>query len=143
MIDGPPNEQWLRDYGVSVPSDICGWSGTIVLDDVQPLLTVLGGGACVVALLAAIVVLLSIRIRGRWWLRLAIGLVGAAAWVATWSAVDQFGPGAETSKWLWVANLYLTPVVVLISAFLVGRGVRKDRGGDLDAGDPERAGPAR
>jgi hypothetical protein len=98
-------------------SDQCSWFPPVVLDDVNPLFTVFGGGALVIALLAALAVLGSIRVRSRWKLRFALGVIAAVGVIAGWSALEQFGivPWRDHGP-----GLYLVPVGFLAGFVLVG-----------------------
>jgi hypothetical protein len=77
-IDGP-------DAG-----DQCSWSAAVVLDDVNALLTIFGGGALLLALIALVAIVGSARVRGRWWLRIGLGVLGAVGGIAAESALEQF-----------------------------------------------------
>lgn len=70
--------------------DQCSWSSIVVLDDVNPLFTVFGGGALLLALIALVAIVGSTRVRGRWWLRIGLGVLGVAGGIAAASALEQF-----------------------------------------------------
>lgn len=89
-ILGPRFGMGAGAYGPS-DEDTCSWFVDIVLDDVNPLLTVFGGGALLASILAIAGVLLAAR-RGRGWLaRLTAGALGGVAGSAIFSATGQFG----------------------------------------------------
>lgn len=70
--------------------DQCSWSTIAVLDDVNPLFTVFGGGALLLAVLAVVAIVVGSRARARWWKRIGLGLLGAAGGIAAASALEQF-----------------------------------------------------
>jgi hypothetical protein len=79
-------------YSIDGPDsgDQCSWSALVVLDDVNPLLTVFGGGALLFALIALLAIVGSARVRSRWWLRIGLAVFGAVAGIAAASALEQF-----------------------------------------------------
>lgn len=87
---GPRFGMGAAAYGTA-EADSCSWFVDVVLDDVNPWLTVFGGGALAVGVLGIAGVALAAR-RGRGWpARLIAAVLGATAGTALFAAAGQFG----------------------------------------------------
>jgi hypothetical protein len=102
--------------------DQCSWTAAVVLDDVNPLLTVLGGGALLLAVIALVAIVASIRVRARWWLRIGLGVLGAVGGIAAESALEQFAVIPWKSG--FVLGLILMLVGLVAGLVLVGLASR-------------------
>lgn len=98
--------------------DQCTWSAVVVLDDVDPLLTVFGGGALLLALVALVAIVRSTRVRGRWWLRIGLGVLGAVGGIGAESALEQFAVIPWKSG--FVLSISLTVIGLMAGLLFVG-----------------------
>ncbi len=119
---GPRFGMGAAAYGTD-EADSCSWFVDVVLDDVNPWLTVFGGGALAVGVLGIAGVALAAR-RGRGWpARLLAAVLGATAGTALFAAAGQFGMVP------YDGGGYLALLVGLLAGLLLAGRVRsRNRG---------------
>jgi hypothetical protein len=112
----------------------CGGSITIILDDVNPVTTVLGGGGIALFVVGGLGVLAGARSRGGAVRRVVAGMFGALGGAGLGLALEQFGvtdPTSPVGLALVLAGLLLG---LLLTGLLGRRGVPVIPVGDTPAG---------
>ena len=126
------------NWGINGPEsgDQCSWSSVVTLADVNPLLTVFGGGALLLALVALLAIVGSTRVKGRWWLRIGLGVLGAIGGFAAESSLEQFAVVPWKSGFLLGIGLALIGLVAGLT--LLGLAHRANPDARPPAGTPLR-----
>lgn len=95
----------------------CSGRITVIIDDVNPLFTLFGGGGILLALLGLLAIVVGARSAGGWGSRILATLVGGVGGLGLGLALEQFGVLDPTQP----ISLVIAAVAALLGLVLCGR----------------------